>query len=107
MNGKTQWIKVVKITDVPASDVQRCQISDKCVALFNIQGTFYATDDICTHAHAHLSDGYIDGDRIECPLHQGIFHIPTGKAIAAPVTKDLKTYRVRIEGSDVLIEVEE
>lgn len=106
-NTISRWIKIAKISDVPISDVQQCQVGEKCIALFNIKGKFFATDDICTHAHAHLSDGYIDEDRIECPLHQGLFHIPTGRAIAAPPTEDLKIYQVRIEGDDVLIEVEE
>ena len=105
--NSNHWIKIAKVTDVPISDVQQCLVGNKCVALFNIRGKFFATDDICTHAHAFLSDGYIDEDRVECPLHQGLFHIPTGRAIAAPPTEDLKTYRVRIEGDDVLIEVEE
>ena len=61
--------------------------------------------DICSHAYAHLSDGYVDGDTVECPLHQGLFHIPTGKAMAPPVTQDIATYPVRIQGDDVLIDL--
>jgi nitrite reductase/ring-hydroxylating ferredoxin subunit len=98
-----RWIAIAKVGDVAPSDVRRCQVKDRCIALFNLQGRLYATDDICTHAHAHLSDGYVDGETVECPLHQGLFHIPTGKAMAPPVTENLATYPVRIEGEDVLV----
>src|SRR5690606_12314733 len=90
-----RWIVIAKVDDVEPSDVQRCQVGEQCVALFNVAGWLYATDDICTHAHAHLSDGYIDGETVECPLHQGLFHIPTGRAMSSPVTENLKTYPLR------------
>ena len=100
-----RWIPIAKVGDVAPSDVRRCEVQDRCIALFNLEGRLYATADICTHAHAHLSDGYIDGETVECPLHQGLFHIPTGRAMAPPVTEDLATYPVRIEGEDVLIQL--
>ena len=100
-----RWIAIAKVGDVAPSDVRRCEVQDRCIALFNLRGRLYATDDICTHAHAHLSDGYVDGDTVECPLHQGLFHIPTGRAMAPPVTENLATYPVRIEGEDVLVDL--
>lgn len=103
-NTDTQrWIPIARVGDVAPSDVRRCEVKDRCIALFNLEGKLYATADICTHAHAHLSDGYIDGDTVECPLHQGLFHIPTGRAMSPPVTKSLQTYPLRIEGQQVLI----
>jgi naphthalene 1,2-dioxygenase system ferredoxin subunit len=99
------WIRIASVGDVAESDVQRCDIETQCIALYNIGGKLYATDDICTHAHAHLSDGYIDGDKVECPLHQGLFHIPTGKALSPPVTENLKTYPVKVVDGDVLIDL--
>lgn len=101
-----RWIAIAKVDDVEPSDVQRCQVGEQCVALFNVAGRLYATDDICTHAHAHLSDGYIDGETVECPLHQGLFHIPTGRAMSSPVTENLKTYPLRVDGQDVLIAID-
>lgn len=101
-----RWVVIAQVDDVEPSDVQRCQVGDQCVALFNVAGQLYATADICTHAHAHLSDGYIDGETVECPLHQGLFHIPTGRAMSAPVTENLKTYPLRVDGQDVLIAVD-
>lgn len=104
-NGSPRWVAIAKVGDVAPSDALRCDVGDKCIALFNIEGRFHATADICTHAHAHLSDGYIDGETVECPLHQGLFHIPTGRAMSPPVTENLRTYPVRVEGNQVLIEL--
>ncbi len=75
------------------------------LALYNVGGNFYATDDRCTHAEASLSDGFLDGDEIECPLHQGRFHVPTGRALCFPVTEDVETFPVRVDGAAVLVDV--
>lgn len=69
---------------------------------FNLRGTYFATAGICTHAHARLAEGYLQDDIIECPLHQGLFHVPTGKAVGAPVSRDIETFPVRVEGGAIL-----
>lgn len=66
------------------------------VAVINLGGTFYAIDNICTHAYAELCDGMIFGDRIQCPLHGAQFNIRTGAAETPPAYEPLKTYPVRI-----------
>jgi 3-phenylpropionate/trans-cinnamate dioxygenase ferredoxin subunit len=60
---------------------------------------------VCPHAFALLSQGFVEGDKVECSLHEAVFHIPTGKCLKAPADRDLTTYRVRVEGSDLLIEL--
>ncbi|MEE8145189.1 MAG: Rieske 2Fe-2S domain-containing protein, partial [Kiloniellales bacterium] len=65
----------------------------------------FATDGVCTHEGADLTGGLVIGDIIECPLHQGRFHIPSGKAKSPPVCIDLRTYPVRVEGGKVFIDV--
>ena len=84
-------------------DVKRVVIGDKAIALYQLEGDIFATDDACTHAYGSLSEGYVEGEEIECPLHGGRFNIRTGEATAPPVTEDLDTYEVRIEGENVLI----
>lgn len=81
------------------------EVAGREIALFRIGDAMYATDAICTHAYACLADGYLDGDVIECPLHGGRFHVPTGKALGDPVEVDLKTYPVRVEGGDVFVDL--
>jgi len=100
-----RWLKVAELDAVPEGGVVQVRVGAEAVALYNLDGKVYATSDICTHAYACLSDGYIDGENIECPLHQGLFHIPTGKAVAAPASEDLKTYPVKLDGGAVYIEV--
>ena len=73
------------------------------IALYRIGDEFFATDDTCSHAHGSLSEGYVDGEEIECPLHGGCFNIRTGEATRPPATEPVATYEVRIEGEDILI----
>jgi nitrite reductase/ring-hydroxylating ferredoxin subunit len=107
MSQTKSWVAVARKGELDRNDAKRCQHGNQCIALFNLDGKFYATSDICTHAHAHLSEGYIDGETVECPLHQGLFHIPTGKPMSPPVTEALKTFPVKIEGDTVFVELEE
>ncbi len=100
------WQRCAAHDDVWNDCVLPVQVGGQSIALYNIAGTIYATSDICTHEHAHLSDGYIEGECIECPLHGALFHVPTGEVRGGPVTVALKTFPVRVEGSDVLIDVE-
>jgi nitrite reductase/ring-hydroxylating ferredoxin subunit len=99
------WREVARLGDVPEGDVIQVRVDGVCLALFNIGGQHYATSGVCTHAHALLAEGYVQDDTIECPLHQGLFHIPTGRAMSPPVTKNLETYAVRIENGAILIEL--
>ena len=78
-------------------------VGGKSIALYQIDGEVYATDNICTHGNARLCDGFLEGHEIECPLHQGKFDIRTGKALCAPLIDDIKTYPVRIEGNRVFV----
>lgn len=73
------------------------------IAVYNIDGQFFATDDICTHGEAHLSDGEVDGLEILCPFHRGSFNIMTGEAIKLPCRKALKTYTIVIIKGDIFI----
>ena len=75
------------------------------IALCRLGDEFFAIDNICTHEHACFTDGFIDGDEVECPLHQARFHIPTGKVMSAPAEEDLRTYGVKREDDDVFVQV--
>jgi nitrite reductase/ring-hydroxylating ferredoxin subunit len=71
-----------------------------------VDGRYYATSNICTHATAFLTEGWLEGTLIECPLHAGQFDIRDGKGQGAPISCDLQTFPVRTEGGDVEIFVE-
>jgi nitrite reductase/ring-hydroxylating ferredoxin subunit len=99
-----EWRRVCRVDDVPLDDVRRFELPElPPVAVFNVAGTFYVTDDCCTHSQASLSDGTVEGDVVECPFHGGRFHIPTGEVVERPPRRPLKTYEVLVTGEDVLI----
>ncbi len=101
-----EWIKVAHQDEIPEGGTLPVFFAGEPVCLYKLAGVVYATDDTCTHGGANLSDGYIEGDTIECPLHQGCFHIPTGRATSAPCTIDLRTYPIRIEDGAVQLKLE-
>jgi nitrite reductase/ring-hydroxylating ferredoxin subunit len=99
------WHVVAKIDQIREGEVRGLAIGSENIALYRIDGQIYATANICTHAMALLSDGYLDGDCIECPIHAALFHVPTGEPRSPPATVPLKTYRTRTEADDVLVEI--
>ncbi len=98
-----QWIDAAASGDVPADDVIGVDVAGRSIALYQVDGEIFATDNLCTHGNARLCDGFLEGHEIECPLHQGKFDIRNGKAMCAPLTEDVRTYPVKIEGSRVFI----
>lgn len=99
------WIELAAVDAIPEDDVIGIDAGGKSFALYMVDGEVYVTDNICTHGNARLCDGFLEGHEIECPLHQGKFDIRNGKAMCAPLTEDVKTYPVKIEGTRVFVEV--
>ena len=99
---------VIKRADLEPGSVCKVAAEGGCpLAIYNVEGRFYATADGCTHGDASLATGEIvDGDLIECPVHQGQFHIPTGQAVGFPCEVDIRTYRVIEEGDDIYVDLE-
>ena len=87
------------------NDVIRFDHKGETYAIFNVDGSYYATQGHCTHEKQHLADGLVDDGIIECPLHMGQFDIATGEALAGPVCIHLATYEVRLDGDQVLIHI--
>lgn len=101
----TEFHPVAKTADLDDDEAVQVLVDGQEIAIYNLGGEFFATDDICTHAYASLADGYVENGQIECPLHGGCFDIKTGKAATAPCTVDLKTYEVKIDGDDILVRI--
>jgi naphthalene 1,2-dioxygenase ferredoxin component len=97
------WVTVAKLDEVKPGDVIGVKLGEREIALYNIGGAIYATDNLCTHAFAMLSQGWLDGEIIECPLHGGRFEVKTGKGLGPPVSDDLKTYKVQMKGGEIQI----
>ena len=84
----------------------RVEAAGLTVAVFNVDGQFYVTDDSCTHGPGSLSEGFIDGDVVECNFHNGQFDIKTGEIVSPPCMIPVKTYLTSVEGGAVFIEVD-
>jgi nitrite reductase/ring-hydroxylating ferredoxin subunit len=98
-------VRVCAKSEVAPGSVRAFAVGDKTLAVYNVDGTFYVTDDECTHAAASLADGMIDGDVIECCMHMGSFHIPTGKVVEPPCEVPLRTYQVVLRDEDVFADL--
>lgn len=103
----SDWLDICGDDLVDEDDVVQLVATGRRLAVYKVDGTVYVTDDRCTHQEASLADGYLDGTTIECPRHQGVFDICTGKALGPPLERDLRTYPVKIDGGRVLIHVDE
>jgi nitrite reductase/ring-hydroxylating ferredoxin subunit len=73
------------------------------LAVFNVDGEFYVLDDLCTHGPGSLSEGYIEGDVVECNFHNGQFNIRTGEVVSPPCMVPVKTYAVTVTDGRVTI----
>jgi naphthalene 1,2-dioxygenase ferredoxin component len=102
-DNTTEWMDATALDDVPADDVIGILVAGRDIALYNAGGEIFATDNICTHGHARLCEGFLEGHEIECPLHQGRFDIRTGQPACAPVTEAVRSYPVRVEGGRVFL----
>lgn len=100
----TRWIPVAGEGDIPEGEALAVDVAGQAVCLYNLGGTVYATQDTCTHEDASLAMGYIDGDCIECPLHQALFHIPTGEARTAPASVNLRVFPVRVVAGTIEVD---
>ncbi len=101
------WHEVARIDQLDDDEVLGVEAAGIPVAVYKLDGEYFATNDICTHEHAKLSDGYVEEGCIECPLHMGMFEIATGKARGAPVEVDIATYPVKLEDGAILVDLPE
>ncbi len=98
------FIEICPVGDIEPGSIRSHEMPDRPpLAIYNIDGKIYCTDDLCTHGNALLSDGDIDGMDIICPFHDGSFDIATGKATSAPCLIALKTYAVEIVDGKIMV----
>jgi len=105
-NMANNIVRVCAQSEIAPDSVKAFEVGDRRLAVFNIGGRFYVTDDECTHASASLADGMLEGEVIECSMHFGAFHVPTGEVKAPPCAVALRTYKVIREGDDVLVDLD-
>jgi naphthalene 1,2-dioxygenase ferredoxin component len=98
------WLSLIETDFVSENDVVGSDRADGSFAVFQVDGTIYVTDNLCTHGNARLCDGFLEGFEIECPMHQGRFDIRTGTPLCAPLVQPLACYPVKIENGFVCID---
>ena len=97
------WLEVAEESGIEVEDIVRFDHDDKSYCVYKLEDGYYATDGNCTHEEFHLEDGLVMNGEIECPMHQGIFDIKSGKAKSPPACIDLKTYKVKVENNKIYI----
>jgi nitrite reductase/ring-hydroxylating ferredoxin subunit len=107
MPGPDGWLRVATLAELGEEAAFAARLGETPIALYRVGGEVHAIDDVCTHEFALLSQGFVEGGAVECPLHQACFDIATGRCLSGPATVDLKTYAVRIDGNDVYVRAPE
>ena len=101
----TEFRKAARIEDVPAGERKMVKVGGKRIALFNIDGNYYAIDDTCTHKGGPLSEGQVVGTTVTCPWHHSSFDLRSGDAMTPPAEVGVSTYNVRVVDDDIEIEI--
>ena len=100
-------VRVCAQSDIAPETVKAYEVGDIRLAVYNIEGQFYVTDDECTHASASLADGILEDDIIECSLHFGAFDVKTGAVKSPPCSFALRTYKVVLQGDDIFVDLDQ
>jgi len=95
---------VTSLSDLGDGEVKQVIVRNMCLAAYRVGEAVYVTSGVCTHGHALMADGYLDGYEIECPLHQGRFDIRTGVPMCAPVTVALESFPVEVVDGNVYLQ---
>lgn len=102
----SQWIEVATIYEIPENAVLSVEVEGLELAIFRIDGAFYAIEDLCTHADAALSDGFIEGSVVYCPLHGAKFDVKTGRALCPPAYEPVRVFPLRLQDERIEVEIE-
>ena len=99
------WKNVVDASKIPVNQNYVAIINDMAIAIFNINGIYYAIEDNCSHKGLPLSDGAIFETEIECPFHGARFCLKSGEALTPPACENIKTFNIRQENNMLQIEI--
>ena len=99
----SEWIPAARVGDVEPGEGFLAEINGAAVAIWNVDGKYYATSDVCTHEETSLSAGDLWGEVIECPLHGAQFDVRTGEVLSLPAIFPLPTYPVKVEDDTIYV----
>lgn len=97
------WVDVAPVDELAPGTYRVVEVDDAMIAVFNLEGEFYAIEDVCTHDYSTLTGGDLEGEEIVCPRHGARFNIKTGEALTPPAYEPVATLPVRVEGGVVQV----
>ena len=103
MHPSVSKIAVCRTDEVEPGQALKVETAGLTLAVYNVDGAFFVTDDQCTHGPGSLSEGFLDGEVIECNFHQGCFNVRTGEVVTPPCIVPIRTYPTTIEDGSVYI----
>jgi 3-phenylpropionate/trans-cinnamate dioxygenase ferredoxin subunit len=98
------WVRVADLGDVPDGAGFYVEVHGFPIALWNVAGDIYATQDTCTHEESSLAEGDLWDEVVECPLHGAQFDVRTGAVLSLPAILPLRTFPVRVEDNAIYLE---
>ena len=101
----SEKVELCSADEVAVGTALKVETNGLTLAVFNVDGEYYVTDDLCTHGPGSLSEGYIECDVVECNFHNGQFNIRTGEVVSPPCMNPIKTYPTKVENGKVVIEI--
>ena len=99
----TEFVELARTTDVAPGQVKVYEVEGLHIALCNVDGTFYAIDDVCTHDGGPLDQGELEGHQVECPRHGARFDVRSGRALTLPAVMPVRSYPVQVEDGVVKV----
>jgi 3-phenylpropionate/trans-cinnamate dioxygenase ferredoxin subunit len=101
----SEFARVATRSELPPGGKLLAEVDGRPIAVFNVDGSFYAIDDVCTHDGGPLAEGELEGKEIRCPRHGARFDVTTGRALCMPAFEPVATHRVEVRGEDVYVAV--
>lgn len=98
-----QWTYAGSVDQVSEDIPLSARVNEVAVGVYRLGDDLHALEDLCPHADALLSQGFVDGEYVECPLHGALFHIPTGRCTKGPAERDIKRYDTRVEDNKIYV----
>lgn len=100
-----EFVKLAKTDEIPDGQAKLAEVNGNEIAIFNIAGSFHAIDNTCTHVGGPLCEGEINGTEVTCPWHGAVFDVTNGQVLGPPAASSVSSYSVRLDGSDIEVEV--
>lgn len=100
-----ELVKVITVQEIKPGQAILVQAAGKDIALFDVNGQFFAIDDVCAHAGGPLSEGTLEGTTVTCPWHGSKYDVRSGQVLAGPAQTNVASFPLKVEGEDIMIEI--